>query len=88
MICDLRHNAQSQNILGSLDSTGIVGNILIDLSKAYDCLPHDLLTAKLEAYGIERKSLKLIYSYLCGRKQRVKDAWHYSSYKQIKIGVP
>ena len=60
----------------------------MDLSKAYDCLPHDLLIAKLEAYGIERKSLKLIYSYLNGLKHRVKVASHYSSYKKIKIDVP
>ena len=77
-----------ENWKRSLDSKGIVGTILMDLSKAYDCLPHDLLIAKLEAYGIERKSLKLIYSYLSGRKQRVKVASHYSSYKKIKIGVP
>ncbi len=60
----------------------------MDLSKAYDCLPHDLLIAKLEAYGIGRKSLKLIYSYLSGRDQRVRVASHYSTYKQINIGVP
>ena len=32
-----------------LDSSGIVGTIIMDLSKVYDCLPHDLITAKLEA---------------------------------------
>ena len=57
-----------ENWKRSLDSKGIVGTILMDLSKAYDCLPHDLLIAKLKAYGIERKGLKLIYSYLNGRK--------------------
>ena len=41
-----------ENWKESLDSKGIVGTILMDLSKAYDCLPHDLLIAKLEAYGI------------------------------------
>ena len=44
----------------------------MDLSKAYDCLPHDLLLAKMEAYGFSTESLKLIHSYLVGRKQRVR----------------
>ena len=37
-----------------LDTNGIAGTILIDLSKAYDCIPHDLLIAKMEAYGFEK----------------------------------
>ena len=36
----------------SLDRGGFVGSVLMDLSKAYDCLPHDLLSAKLQAYGL------------------------------------
>ena len=45
-----------------LDKKGIVGTVLIDLSKAYDCIQHDLLIAKLAAYGFKRKSLSLIFS--------------------------
>ena len=56
----------------SLDSSGIVGTILMDLSKAYDCISHELLIAKLEAYGFNEKSLQLMYSYLANRKQSVK----------------
>ena len=44
----------------------------MDLSKALDCLPHDLLFAKLEAYGFSANSLCLIYSYLTNRMQSVK----------------
>ena len=40
----------------------------MDLSKAYDCLPHDLMVAKLEAYGISKESLQLISDYLSCRK--------------------
>ena len=44
----------------------------MDLSKAYDCLPHDLMVAKLEAYGLAKESLQLISDYLSYRKQRTK----------------
>ena len=44
----------------------------MDLSKAYDCLPHDLLIAKLEEYGSDFNSLCLMYRYLDCRHQRVK----------------
>ena len=71
-----------------LDSSGLVGTILVDLSKAYDCLPHDLLIAKLEAYGLDINSLALLYSYLNNRCQRVKIGSHRSIARKIKIGVP
>ena len=71
-----------------LDSSGIVGTILMDLSKAYDCLPHDLLIAKLEAYGFSSDSLQLVCSYLVSRYQRVKIGSCKSSRQKIKIGVP
>ena len=41
----------------------------MDLSKACDCLPHDLFTDKLEAYGLERSSLRLLMDYLNCCKQ-------------------
>ena len=44
-----------------LDSGGFIGTILMDLSKAYYCLPHDLLIAKLEAYGLDNDSLNLFF---------------------------
>ena len=48
------------------------GALLTDLSKAFDCLPHDLLLAKLHAYRLDSKSLKLLSNYLSNRKQRVR----------------
>ena len=50
------------------DKGGIFAAILTDLSKAFNCLLHDLLIAKLHAYGFDMASLKLIYTYLSRRK--------------------
>ena len=58
----------------------------MDLSKAFDCIPLDLIIAKLAAYEIERETLKLIYSYLKGRKQCVRINNTYSDYNET--GVP
>ena len=55
-----------------LDNSDFIGAILMDLFKAYDCLPHDLITAKLEAYGLSKNSLKLLLDYLEGPKPRGK----------------
>ena len=44
----------------------------MDLSKAFDCILHDLLTAKLHAYGFNKKDLTFLYSYLKRRKHSVK----------------
>ena len=56
-----------------LDENNLVGAILMDLSKAFDCLPHDLLIAKLEAYEVTNDAIKRILSYLSQRKQCVKN---------------
>ena len=96
ILCGFREGYSTQHALirliekwrKCLDASGIVGTILMDLSKAYDCLPHDLLIAKLKAYGFDLNSLCLMYSYLDGRHQRVKIGSHRSTAKRIKIGVP
>ena len=55
-----------------LDNNFIVGSVLMDLSKAFDCIPHDLIIAKLHAYGFDENALVLVYSYLKKRKQSVR----------------
>ena len=70
----------------SLDSGGNFGALLTDLPKAFDCLPYDLLIAKLHAYGLDMPSLKLLHSYLTKRRQRVKINNTYRS--EILFGVP
>ena len=72
----------------SLDKNEMVGLVMMDLSKAFDCIPHDLLIAKLHAYGFDKSSLNLLYSYLKERKQRVKINAEYSSWQDILSGVP
>ena len=71
-----------------LDDKKIIGTLLIDLSKAYDCINHSLLLAKLEAYGFSSKSLKLLKSYLKNRKQRVKLFSTFSNWLEIYLGIP
>ena len=59
-----------------------------DLSKAFDCLNHDLLIAKFEVYDFNTKALTFIQDYLSNRSQRTKINSEYSSYRDIKYGVP
>ena len=61
--------AMVENCKKALDQGNEYGALLTDLSKAFDCLLHDLIVAKL---GFSTESLKLINSYLTERKQRVK----------------
>ena len=64
------------------------GTILMDLSKVYDCIPHDLLMAKLEFCGIDKRGLSIILYYLSHRKQRTKIGSLCSSWYDIIKGVP
>ena len=72
----------------ALDKSNKCGVLLTDLSKAFDCLLHDLLIAKLHAYGFDYLSLKLLHSYLTGRKQRVRVNASFSEWANIDDGVP
>ena len=71
-----------------IDKGGASGALLTDLSKAFDCISHDLLIAKLNAYGFSYDSLKLIHSYLSVRKQRIRINSQYSLWSEIISGVP
>ena len=77
-----------QPLQEELDKTDFVGIIQMDLSKAYDCLPHDLLFGKLEAYGIDKTGLNLIHNNLSNRKQRTKINSSNSDWYDIVRGVP
>ena len=60
----------------------------MDLSKAFDTCNYELLIAKLQAYGIHKDSLKLIWSYLTDRWQRTKINTTFSSWYELLQGVP
>ena len=60
----------------------------MDLSKAFDTINHDLLLAKLHAYGVSANALKLMMSYLQNRHQRTKINDSYSNWEELLTGVP
>ena len=72
----------------ALDQKKSAGAVLTDLSKAFDCVSHNLLIAKLEAYGLDYNSLRMIRSYLSKRYQRVRINGEYSTWFEILFGVP
>ena len=84
--CGFRKGFSAQHCLMALlekwktcvDQKQICGALLTDFSKAFDCLPHDLIIAKLNAYGFSLSALRLIHDYLSNRKQRTKINLTYS----------
>ena len=72
----------------AIDNGKCFGALLTDLSKAFDCLEHELLIEKLNAYGFHLSALKLIHDYLSNRKQRTKINSTYSKWHGILFGVP
>ena len=71
-----------------LDNKKIVGTVLMDLSKIFDCFPHDLHIAKLHAYGFNKKVLTFLYSYLKRRKQSIKINDTENFFQILLSGVP
>ena len=72
----------------AVDSGQMFDALLTDLSKAFDCFDHELLIAKLNAYGFSLPALKLVHDFLSNRKQRTKVNRTYSSWLEIVFGVP
>ena len=96
IISAYRKNYSSNHVLISMiekwkkhmDNKMFVGAVLMDLSKAFDCVPHDLLIAKLHAYKLDMNTLILFYSYLKNRQQCVKINNVFSSLMVLVSGVP
>ena len=95
-LCGYRKGFNSQYTLLSLiekwkkelDNKGYAGAILMDLSKALDTINHELLIAKLYAYGFSKDALKLINSYMSDRCQRTNIDKSFSSWSALLKGVP
>ncbi len=69
-----------------LDQSKSCGTLLMDLSKAFDCISHDLLIAKLQAYGMDENALTFMSSYLRYRKQCVKIQGYNSEWLNLSKG--
>ena len=72
-------NRKFEKWKNSVDKAKSFGALLTDLSRAFNCLGHKLLTAKLNAYGFTLLELRLTHDYLSNRKQREKIDNNYSS---------
>ena len=70
------------------DEKFLVGTVVMDLSKEFYYIPHDLLIAKLQACGFSQKTVTFIYSYLKRRKQKVKFNNFLSDFLTLLPGVP
>ena len=94
--CGFRKGYNAQHCLSTMiekwkkavDNGNVFGAIPTDLPKAFDCLPHDFIIAKLNSYGFNLAALLLIYNFLTKRKQRTKINRWYSSWEDILFGVP
>ena len=60
----------------------------MDLSKAFDTLPHELIVAKLKSYGADDKTTDLIHDCLTNRRQRVRLGDQFSNWKEISAEFP
>ena len=77
-----------ENIRKIRDYTGVFVAVLMDLSKASDCISHELLLAKLHAYGFDKISLSFMHAYLSQRQQKTKVGSNFSELMSILFGVP
>ena len=95
-LCGYREGFSAQHALISmlekwkkqLDKKGFAGAVLMDLSKAFDCINHELLIAKLNSYGFSKNALELLHNYLSNRWQRTKVNNAFSDWSELLVGVP
>ena len=76
------------NWFTAMNNNEIVGTVLLDLSKAFDLVNHQILKQKLAAYKFSQSSQNWFNSYLSNRSQQVQVSGKLSKNKEIKAGVP
>ena len=92
--CGFRKGHSAQHLLvamlekwkGTFDNEKVFLALLTNLSKAFDCLPHKLITVKLNAYGFSLPALRLIHDYMSNRQQGTKINHAYSSWEMVVFG--
>ena len=70
----------------AVDMGECISTLFLDISKAFDRIDHDLLPAKLRAYGFSLDALKLTHSYLINRKQQVQINNKFISENNVIVG--
>ena len=96
MLCAYRKKYGTQHVLVklidswkcALDENKYAGTLLMDLCKAFDCVPHGLLIAKMHAYGLSKNACEFMASYLSDRCQRVRISNEKSTWMPLLKGVP
>ena len=94
--CGFRQGHSPQNCLivllqkwkESVDQGHVFRALLTELSKTFECLAHNLLIAKLNAYGFDNEAVRFVYNYIASRKKITKISDTYSSWHEILWGVP
>ena len=89
--CGFKEGFSAQHCLSTMlekwksaaDDKRNFGPLFTDLSKAFNCLSHNLLLAKLNAYGLSLPALRLVQDYLSSRKQRTKINSEFSSWEEM-----
>ena len=77
-----------ENWKKDLDNKNYVGSVLMDLSKVFDCIPQEILIAKMNAYGFSENSLTFFFSWLKWQNQSVQINNRYSIFKLLLSCVP
>ena len=86
--CDTAILSLTEQFKKELDNHKVISLVSMDLSKAFDTLPHDLIVKKLEDYGGDSKVINLVTNYLSDRQQGVRLSGQHSSMKTVMKGVP